>query len=64
VQNDGWALKYVPESLRTAEVCLAAVKNYPDAWRYVPGKQNFLYALLSLFYKGVKMFHNIKLGVL
>ena len=27
VQQDGWALRHVPEALRTAELCLAAVQQ-------------------------------------
>ena len=36
VQNEGWALKYVPEELMTAELCHAAVQNYGSALKYVP----------------------------
>ena len=36
VKNDGEALKYVPEKLKTPEICLEAVKNYGIALRYVP----------------------------
>ncbi len=37
VQQDGWALEYVPEALRTRELCLAAVHQNGWALRFVPG---------------------------
>ncbi|MDR0556698.1 MAG: DUF4116 domain-containing protein [Treponema sp.] len=34
VRQDGWALKYTPEALKTAELCLAAaLKFVPEAFR-------------------------------
>ena len=37
VREDGCALHYVPENLRTAELCLAAVQNsYFSTLKYVP----------------------------
>ena len=35
VKNDGLALEYVPEKLKTPEICSEAVKNYGIALRYV-----------------------------
>lgn len=35
VKNNGWALKYVPESLRSAEICRAAVDRNWQALQYV-----------------------------
>jgi len=36
VKEDGYALKYVPEALKTKAVCLAAVQQYGWALEYVP----------------------------
>ncbi|MCL2207773.1 MAG: DUF4116 domain-containing protein [Fibromonadales bacterium] len=38
VKKDGYVLEQVPESFRTAEVCLAAVQNSGYALEYVPEK--------------------------
>ena len=32
----GWVLEYVPKDLRTEEVCLIAVKDFPYALKFVP----------------------------
>ena len=39
VRQNGWALEYVPESLKTAELCLEAVKQDGRALHYVPWGQ-------------------------
>ena len=36
VRQDGYALKYVPEKFKTAELCLEAVKQDGMASQYVP----------------------------
>ena len=38
VTHDGWALEYVPENLKTTEVCLAAVRSdsFGDTLKHVP----------------------------
>jgi len=37
-KKDGYVLEQVPESFRTAEVCMAAVQNKGYALEYVPEK--------------------------
>src|SRR5206468_2452135 len=36
VSRDGWVLEYVPDELKTNELCLAAVSNNGCALEYVP----------------------------
>ncbi|MDR2584134.1 MAG: DUF4116 domain-containing protein [Fibromonadaceae bacterium] len=36
VQKDGWLLRFVPNALKTPEICLAAVKNNIHAFTEVP----------------------------
>jgi hypothetical protein len=36
VKNDSFALKFVPEALKTAELCGVAVKNDSFALKFVP----------------------------
>ncbi|MEK7070221.1 MAG: DUF4116 domain-containing protein, partial [Patescibacteria group bacterium] len=36
VENDGYALKYVPQEMKTPELCRLAVENYGYALKYVP----------------------------
>jgi len=38
VQQDGYALRFVPEPFRTEALCLAAVQQYEDALQHVPGR--------------------------
>jgi hypothetical protein len=34
--KNGLALKYMPEKLKTLDICMEAVKNNPEALKYVP----------------------------
>jgi hypothetical protein len=36
VRQEGRALKFVPEEMRTAEICAAAVRQNADALEWVP----------------------------
>ena len=36
VQQDGWALDYVPDDLKTPDLCLTAVQQDGWALRFVP----------------------------
>ena len=36
VQQNGWALQYVPEELRTKELCEIAIKNNGKALKFIP----------------------------
>lgn len=36
VSHDGRLLRFVPESMKTTELCRAACQQYPAAMRYVP----------------------------
>jgi len=36
VRQNGDALEYVPENLKTAELCRIAVRNCADAFKHVP----------------------------
>lgn len=39
VRNDGLALEYVPEEMRTEDLCALAVKSNPKAEEFVPRSQ-------------------------
>jgi DNA replication protein DnaD len=42
VRRVGWNLMFVPEALKTPELCIIAVKNNRWALEYVPNQKSFL----------------------
>jgi hypothetical protein len=36
VEENGWALEFVPTGLKTTEICLEAVKGDSSALKFVP----------------------------
>ena len=54
VNNSGFALKFVPESLKTEEICIAAVNESIRAIKYVPDELLTREFLRSIYKKQQK----------